>query len=65
MADEGTFREFIREVLRRHELATDAIVARLEEQRIALVGLQAEIVEQRKQIQANTQAVLSVLDRLD
>jgi hypothetical protein len=64
VADEG-FREFIREVLRRHELATEAMIARLEEQRVALVGLQGEIADQRRQIQANTQAVLSVLDRLN
>ena len=64
MADEG-LREFVREVLRRHERATDAMIARLEEQRVALVGLQGEIADQRKQIQANTQTVLSVLDRLN
>ena len=64
MADEG-LREFIREVLRRHELATDAMIARLEEQRLAFVDLQGEIADQRKQIQANTRAVLSVLDRLN
>ena len=68
---EGDLREFIREVLRRHEVATEAMVARLDEQRMAfvdmradMVAMQGEIADQRKQIQANTQAVLSVLDRL-
>lgn len=64
MADEG-LREFIREMLRGHERATDAMIARLEEQRVALVGLQGEIADQRKQIQAETQAMLSVLDRFN
>jgi hypothetical protein len=62
---EGDMREFIREVLRRHEHATAAMVERLEEQRLALVDMRLEIADQRKQIQANTQAVLSVLDRLN
>ena len=62
---EGDLREFIREVLRRHERATAAMVERLEEQRLALVDMRLEIADQRKQIQANTQAVLSVLDRLN
>lgn len=62
---ENDLRAFIREILRRHERATDAMVARLEEQRLALVDMRAEIADQRKQIQANTRAVLSVLDRLN
>ena len=41
------------------------MVARLEEQRLALVDMRMEIADQRKQIQANTRAVLSVLDRLN
>jgi hypothetical protein len=57
-------RDFIREITLRHERATEAMVNRLEEQRLALVDMRAEIADQRKQIQANTQAVLSVLDRL-
>ena len=61
---ENDLRAFIREILGRHERATDAMVARLEEQRLALVDMRGEIADQRKQIQANTQAVLSVLDRL-
>lgn len=40
------------------------MVARLDEQRLAFVDMRGEIADQRKQIQANTQAVLSVLDRL-
>jgi hypothetical protein len=69
---EGDLRHFINEVLRHHELATEAMVGRLDEQRMAFVALQGEIADmrgeiadQRKQIQANTQAVLSVLDRLN
>jgi hypothetical protein len=73
---EGDLRHFISEVLRRHERATQQMVAgldrttrvvgaRLEEQRLALVDMRAEIADQRKQIQVNTQAVLSVLDRLN
>ena len=41
------------------------MIARLEEQRLAFVDLRAEIADQRKQIQANTQAVLGVLERLN
>ncbi len=63
MAD-GDLRQFILEITRRHERATEAMVARLDEQRLAFVDMRAEIADQRKQIQANTQAVLSVLDRL-
>jgi hypothetical protein len=69
-------REFIREIIRRHEHTTRELIkgfdrhtadvgARLEEQRVVLVDMRGEIAEQRKQIQANTQAVLSVLDRLN
>jgi hypothetical protein len=61
---ENDLREFIREITRRHEHATEAMVNRLEEQRLALVDMRGEIADQRKQIQANTRAVLSVLDRL-
>jgi hypothetical protein len=61
---ENDLRAFIREILRRHERATDAMVARLEEQRLALVDMRGEIADQRKQIQANTRAIVSVLDRL-
>jgi hypothetical protein len=60
----GDLRDFIREITLRHERATEAMVNRLEEQRLALVDMRGEIADQRKQIQANTQAVLSVLDRL-
>jgi hypothetical protein len=69
---EGDLRQFIREMLMRNERFIDAGIARLEEQRLALVAVQGEIAdlrgeiaEQRRQIQANTQAVLSVLDRLN
>jgi hypothetical protein len=61
---ESDLRTFIQEITRRHEVATDAMVSRLDEQRLAFVEMRAEIADQRKQIQANTQAVLSVLDRL-
>jgi hypothetical protein len=61
---EGDLRDFIREITLRHERATEAMVNRLEEQRLVFVDMRAEIADQRKQIQANTQAVLSVLDRL-
>ena len=61
---ENDLREFIRELLRRHERATEAMVARLDEQRLALVDMRGQIADQRKQIHADTQAVLSVLDRL-
>ena len=73
---EKALRTFIQEITRRHELATEAMVARLDEQGKtlsevgraivdALVDMRAEILDSRKQIQANTQAVLSVLDRLN
>ena len=73
---EDDLRLFIRDIIRRNERTmenlvarfdhhTEAIIARLEEQRLALVDMRAEIGDQRKQIQANTQAVLSVLDRLN
>jgi hypothetical protein len=69
---EGDLRQFIREMLMRNERFIDAGIARLEEQRLALVAVQGEIAdlrgeiaEQRRQIQANTRAVLSVLDRLN
>lgn len=65
-------RAFIREMLQRNERFLETMVARLEEQRLALVAVQGEIADvrleiadQRKQIQANTQGVLSVLDRLN
>ena len=61
---EGDLRQFIQEITRRHERATEAMVDRLDEQRMAFVDMRREIADQRKQIQANTQAVLSVLDRL-
>jgi hypothetical protein len=63
-------REFIREMNQRGEKHTNAVTARLDDQTTTLVAvqgeiaaLQGEIEDQRKQIQANTQAVLSVLDR--
>jgi hypothetical protein len=73
---EDDLRLFMRDMIRRNEKTieelvrgmqrhTDAMVARLEEQRMALVDMRAEIADQRKQIQANTRAVLSVLDRLN
>lgn len=69
---EDDLRHFIVEVTRRHEQATDAVVAHLDDQRAvlgaqtqALVEMRKEIADQRRQIQANTQAVLSVLYRLN
>ncbi|HEU4980930.1 MAG TPA: hypothetical protein VFT14_06905 [Solirubrobacterales bacterium] len=60
---EDDLRHFIVEITRRHERATEAMVDRLEEKRMAFVEMRGEIADQRKQIRADTQAVLSVLDR--
>jgi hypothetical protein len=75
VAEENDLRTFIREMTLRFERvadklakqqarATDAIVAHLDEQSLALAEMRLEIADSRKQLQANTQAVLSVLDRL-
>ncbi len=51
-------REFNREILLRNEKVYTAVIAEMEEGR-------KRLEEGTKQIQANTRAVLSVLDRLD
>ena len=66
---EDDLRAFIRELTVRHERSIERLVRGLERQMDAFVSalneMRAEIADQRKQIQANTQAVLSVLDRLN
>jgi len=68
-------REFVREMTLRSERQANTLGKALDRQAGVLVDLQramaaslsdlqAEISDQRKQIQANTAAVLSVLDRL-
>ncbi|HEY5708666.1 MAG TPA: hypothetical protein VIS51_04665 [Solirubrobacterales bacterium] len=52
------FREFNREILLRNEKVYTTVIAEMEESR-------KQLAEGTKQIQANTRAVLSVLDRLD
>jgi hypothetical protein len=64
MAESGDLRLFIREMLQRNERAFEAMIGRLDEQRLALADMRVEIADSRRQIQANTQAVLSLLDRL-
>jgi hypothetical protein len=51
-------REFNREILLRNEKVYTAVIVEMEEGR-------KQLAEGTKQIQANTRAVLSVLDRLD
>ena len=51
-------REFNREILLRNEKVYTALIAEMEEGR-------KQLAEGTRQIQANTRAVLSVLDRLD
>jgi predicted nucleic acid-binding Zn-ribbon protein len=62
-------REFLDALTERHVGITQRMIATIErlEQRmtIALAALQAEIADQREQIQANTQALLTVLDRFE
>ena len=66
---EDDLRTFIREMTTRHERTIDRLVRGFERNTELLVAavndMRAEIADQRKQIQANTQAVLSVLDRLN
>jgi hypothetical protein len=66
---EDDLRAFIRELTVRHERSIERLVRGLERQTDAFVSalneMRGEIADQRKQIQANTQAVLSVLDRLN
>jgi hypothetical protein len=54
---DGEFREFMREIALRHEKIFGAVLAEMEEWR-------REAEEGRKQIRANTEAVLRLLDRL-
>jgi hypothetical protein len=57
--------EFMREIRLRNERGHRLIASELREQTATLVALQAEIADQREQIQAETQAIYSVLDRLN
>ena len=55
---DGEMREFLDALTERHVGITQQLVD-------VITNLQAEIADQRAQIQANTQALLRVLDRLD
>jgi hypothetical protein len=54
---DGEFREFMREITLRHEKVFGSVLAEMEEWR-------KETEEGRRQIRANTEAVLRLLDRL-
>lgn len=58
-------REFLRGLVRRSELSQQRMLSKSDEQSEVLVALQGEIADQREQIQAETQAIYSVLDRLN
>jgi hypothetical protein len=49
----------------RHAKVTDAMVGAMNEISRSMQALQSEIADQREQIQANTAALLRVLDRLE
>jgi hypothetical protein len=55
-------RDFFEKFMQRHVEITEAQIAAM---RRGFDLLQAEIADQREQIQANTRALLSVLDRLE
>jgi ABC-type transporter Mla subunit MlaD len=57
---EEEHRLFIRETTERNARITDSLIAAIQS---FSADLQAEISDQREQIQANTQAILRVLDR--
>jgi hypothetical protein len=66
-------RDFFESFMRRHVEITEAQIAAMDrgltalESRISrsLAALESEIADQRAQIQANTRALLSVLDRFE
>jgi hypothetical protein len=66
---DADFREWTQERDREHREFLDALTQRhvgITEQLVAAITtLQAEIADQREQIQANTAALLRVLDRLE
>ncbi|MGH2984440.1 MAG: hypothetical protein ACRDK5_09345 [Solirubrobacterales bacterium] len=55
------FRRYLDALLERHAGITQHLIEAIDS---GLAQLQAEIADQREQIQANTQALLRVLDRL-
>jgi type IV secretory pathway ATPase VirB11/archaellum biosynthesis ATPase len=55
-------REFLDALTERHVGITQQLISSIE---AGFARLQAEIADQRKQIQANTAALLKVLDRLE
>lgn len=58
--DEET-RRFLDALLGRHVEITEELIQNMQ---AGFAALQAEIADQREQIQANTNGILSVLDRL-
>jgi hypothetical protein len=62
-------REFMRELLRRHEKATDAMVRRLDEGTVALrqhaSQMEADHREFIEELRAQRAAAFRILDRLD
>lgn len=61
----GEQTDFMREITLRNERHTRELVAAMRAVQEESRAMQAEIGDQRKQIQAETQAILSVLDRLN
>jgi hypothetical protein len=55
-------RRFLDALLERHVTITEAMIAAMNQ---GFADLHAEIADQREQIQANTAALLKVLDGLD
>jgi hypothetical protein len=59
MADEE-FRRYLDALLERHASITQELITQMQ---LGFSSLQAEIADQRAQIQANTEAILRVIDR--
>jgi hypothetical protein len=59
MADEE-FRRYLDALLERHASITQELITQMQ---LGFSSLQAEIADQREQIQANTEAILRVIDR--
>jgi hypothetical protein len=59
------FREFHREILLRNEKVYTSVIAEMEEARVEVREQTKQLAEGTLQIQANTQAVLSMLDRFN
>jgi hypothetical protein len=59
MADEE-FRRYLDALLERHASITQELITQMQ---LGFSSLQAEIADQREQIQANTAAILRVIDR--